>query len=54
MYKLITSIKNSDDLSLGFDRSPNRRKDELSLNKSVKEKYHVRIMLKDIFGFAEH
>ena len=53
MYKLITSIRNSDDLSTGFDRSPNRRKDELALNKSVKGKYHVRIMLKDVFGFAE-
>ena len=54
MYKLITSSKNSYDLSFGFDRSPNRRKDELALNKSVKVKYHVRNMLKDIFGFAEH
>ena len=53
MYKLITSSKNSADLSFGFDRSPNRRKDELALNKSVKGKYHVRIMLKDVFGFAE-
>ena len=41
-------------LSIGFDRNPNRRKDELSVNKSVKGKYDVRIMLKDIFGFAEH
>ena len=54
MYKLLTSCKNSDDLSIGFDRSRNRRRDELALNKSVKVKYHVRIMLKDIFGFAEH
>ena len=54
MYKLITSSENSVDLSIGFDRSPNRSKDELALNKSVKGKYHVRIMLKDIFGFAEH
>ena len=54
MYKLITSSENTDDLSIGFNRSPKRRKDELALNKSVKGKYHVRIMLKDIFGFAEH
>ena len=54
MYKLITSSKNSDDLSIGFDRSRNRRKDELALNKNVKRKYHVRLMLKDVFGFAEH
>ena len=30
------------------------KKDELALNKSVKGNYYVRIMLKDIFGFAEH
>ena len=53
MYKLITSSKNTDDLSIGFDRSPNRRKDELAQNKNVKGKYLVRIMLKDVFGFAE-
>ena len=54
LYKLITSSKNTDDLSLGFDGSPNRGKDELALNKSVKGKYQVRIMLKVIFDFAEH
>ena len=52
MYKPITSSKNSDDLSIGFDRSRNKR-DELTLNKNVKGKYHLRIMLKDVFGFAE-
>ena len=52
-YKLITSSKNSDDLSIGFDRSRNRRKDELAENKNVKGKYHVRIMLEDVFGFAK-
>ena len=40
MYNLITSSKNSDDLSIGFDRSPNRTKDELALNKSVKGKFN--------------
>ena len=54
MYKLITSIKDSDNLSIGFVRSRNRRKNELAQNKSVKGKYHVRIKLKDVFGFAEH
>ena len=53
MYKLITSSKNSDDLSIGFDRSMARRRDEMTNNKRVKGKYHVRIMLKDVFGFAE-
>ena len=54
MYKLITSTKNGDDLSFGFDRSRARRQDEMTDNKHVKGKYHLRIMLKDIFDFAEH
>ena len=33
MYKLITSSKDSNDLSVGFDNSRNRRKDELALKK---------------------
>ena len=53
MYKLITSAKDSDDLSIGFDRDPGRRRDELALNKNVKREYHLRIMLKGVFGFAE-
>ena len=54
MYILLASSKNSDDLSIGFHRSRNIKKDELAQNKNVKGKYHVRIMLKDIFDFAEH
>ena len=54
MYKLLTSSSGSDDLSIGFDRDGNRRKRELTDNKNVKRKYHVRIYLKDVFGFAEH
>ena len=53
MYKLITSSKDSNDLSIGFDFSRNRRRDELALNKNIKGKYHLKIMLKDVFGFAE-
>ena len=53
MYKLITSSKDSNDLSIGFDNSRNRRRDELALNKNIKGKYHVKIMLKNVFGFAE-
>ena len=53
MYKLITSSNNSDDLSNGFDRSMARRRDEMTNNKRVKGKYHVRIMLKNVFGFAD-
>ena len=54
MYKLLTSSKDSDDLSIGFDRDRGRRKRELTNNKNIKGKYHIRIYLKDIFGFAEH
>ena len=53
MYKLITSSKNIDDPSIGFDRSSARRPDEMTTNKNVKGKFHLRIMLKDVFGFAE-
>ena len=52
-YKLLTSSKDSDHLSIGFDRNRGR-KNELSKNKSIKGKYHIRIYLKDAFGFAQH
>ena len=54
MYKLLTSSKRSDDLSICFDRDRNRRQRELTNNKSQKGKYHVRIYVKDVFGFAEY
>ena len=54
MYKLLTSSKDGDDLSIGFDRNRGRRKNELTNNKNIKGEFHVRIYLKDIFGFAEH
>ena len=53
MYKLLTSSKGSDDLSICFDRDRNRRQRELTNNKTQKGKYHVRSYLKDIFGYAE-
>ena len=52
MYKLITSAKDND-FSIGFDRDRGRRQRELSNNEIIKGKYHVRIMLKDVFGFSE-
>ena len=54
MYKLITSAKDSEDLSIVFDGSRDRRKRKLTNNKNLKGKNLLRIMLKDIFGFAEH
>ena len=54
MYKLITTAKDMNDLSIGFDRDRTRRRNELTNNKNIKGKYHVRIYLKDFFGYAEH
>ena len=54
LYKLITSSKDSNDSSIGFDNSRNRRRDELVLNKNIKGKYHLKIMLEDVFGFSQH
>ena len=53
-YKLITSDTDTDDLSVVFDRDRGSRRDELTNNKCIKGKYHVRFMLEDVFGFAEH
>ena len=54
MYKLLTSSKDTGDLSIGFDRNRGRSKSELSNIRSIKGKYRIRIYLKDIFGFAKH
>ena len=54
IYKLFTSSRSNDDLSICFDRDRNRRQQELTNNKKVKGKHHFRIYLKDVFGFAEH
>ena len=53
MYKLLTSSKGSDDLSIGFDRDRTRRRNELTNNKNIKAKNHFRIYIKDIFGYTE-
>ena len=52
MYKLITSSKGSDDLSIGFNCSSARRQEEITNNKNVKGKFHLRIMLRDVLGFV--
>ena len=54
MYKLITGAKDTDDLSIGFDRDQVRRQRELPNNQNKKGKYHFRIMHKDVLGFAEY
>ena len=53
IYKIVTSSKDSNDLSIGFDRNLGRRKNELSKNKNIKGKYHTRIYLKDFLGYAQ-
>ena len=54
LYKLLTSSRSSDDLSIGFCRSHDRRQRELTKNKNIKGKHHVRIYLKDNFSLTEH
>ena len=54
MYKTISSSRDSDDLSIGFQRSNEARERELTNDKTTKRNYHVRIYLSDIFGFCEH
>ena len=41
-------------MSFGFDRSRDKRKRELTDNKNIKGKNHVKNMLRDILRFAEH
>ena len=43
MYKLLTSVKENDYLSIGFDRSRDRRRRENNANKNIKGKYHLRL-----------
>ena len=54
MYKLKTSSSGSDDLSIGFDRSRDRRQRELTHNKIEEGNFHLRSFLNDTFAFAEH
>ena len=54
MYYLLSSSRDRDDLSIGFDRSRDKRKIELLKIETQKGKFHLRIYLKDVFGFAEY
>ena len=54
LYKQISSAKDSDDLSIGFNRDRKRRQNELFKSKKIKGNKHVRFMLKETFDFAEH
>ena len=52
MCKLLISTRGSDVLSIGFERG--RRQRELTNYKNIRGNYHVRIYLKDTFGFVEY
>ena len=54
MHEPITSAQGTDDLFIGFDRDRIKRQRELTNNRIQKGKYHVTIMLRGVFGFAEH
>ena len=54
MHKLISSSRNTDDLSNSFRRSIEARERELTNIKRTKGNYYVRIYLKGVFGFSEH
>ena len=41
-------------MSIGFHRNTEYRERELTIFKTTKGKYHVRIYLKDIFGYAPY
>ena len=47
MYKMITSARDTDDLSIGFDRDRGRRQREFNNTKNLNGKYHVRIYIED-------
>ena len=53
-YKLLSSSRDSDDLSIGFHRSTEVRERDLTKKETRKGIYLVKVSLKDIFGFAEN
>ena len=53
MHTLISSSKDSDDLSIGLHRSIEAQERGLTKNKT-KGIYHVRIYLQDVFGLAQY
>ena len=54
MYNLISSSRDSDDLSIGFHRSNETREREMTNNKTTGGNYHVRVYSKGFFGFGEY
>ena len=54
IYKLLTSSRGSDDMSIDFDRDRGRRQKELKIYKDIKGKYHIRCYLKNNFVYVDH
>ena len=54
MYRILTIARGCDDLSIGFYRSCDKRQRELTNNNTLKSNFHLRISLRDVFGFNEH
>ena len=50
MFELTCSSRGSVGLSTDFDRDRRRRQQELTNIKEIKGEFHVKIMLKDVFG----
>ena len=54
VYKIITTATRSDDLLIRLNRDRNTSDKELTKNRNQKGNDLVRIMVKDVVGFAEH
>ena len=52
LHKQVTRSRDSDALSIGFDRNRNGRQRELTNNKNIKGKYHLRNMFRVFFWFC--
>ena len=53
-YKLRPSSKDTNDLSIDFDRDRYSRQRELTNKKNIKCKYNIKFRFRDKFVFAEH
>ena len=54
LHKLISSSRDSDDLSIVFHISIEAQEKDMTNNKTITGNYHVRIYSKDVFGFAKY
>ena len=54
MCKNMKGSKDTNDLSIGFNRDIETRGGDFTNNKGTKENYQVRICVIDVPGFAEH